>query len=141
MEGEMTPSGEDLPSPENSPNAYAYVSQLDFEIAFFSEIVERTPHFRDGIRVLANNLSAKGEQARSLELERRLCQLDPTDGAAHYRVAVGLARLGELNEALASLEAAIRVGYSDREALRGDPGLAPLRRDPRFAALLEPLSA
>jgi adenylate cyclase len=50
--------------------------------------------------------------------------------------ALALAQLGELDRSLRRLDEALAHGYRDLAALRGDPYLEPLRRDPRFAALL-----
>ena len=47
------------------------------------------------------------------------------------------ARSGELDGAFRSLEEALRGGYDDFERIGNDPDLAPLRGDPRFAALLD----
>lgn len=46
------------------------------------------------------------------------------------------AREGLKAQALEALEEAFRAGYHDWPAVEGDADLAPLRGDPRFAALI-----
>ncbi len=51
--------------------------------------------------------------------------------------AMALAQLGKSDESLRKLDEALARGFRDLAALGSDPSLEPLRRDPRFAALLE----
>jgi len=69
------------------------------------------------------------------------CQNPPTnyfkslDNAAYDR-AVGHAKLGDKDAALAALEEALKSGV-DLELVDSDPGLSKLRSDPRFAPLVK----
>jgi tetratricopeptide (TPR) repeat protein len=58
-----------------------------------------------------------------------------TRGVAYYNLACANARLGRTDRALEMLSRAIDEGFSDRATLEADADLAPLRADPRFAAL------
>jgi hypothetical protein len=53
-----------------------------------------------------------------------------------YNLACAHARLGHVDEALASLSDSIDRGFAASKDLLQDPDLAPLRGDPRFSALL-----
>jgi Tetratricopeptide repeat len=53
-----------------------------------------------------------------------------------YNLACAQARLGRVDEALASLSDSIERGFAASGDLLRDPDLAPLRGDPRFSALL-----
>ena len=53
-----------------------------------------------------------------------------------YNLACVQARLGHVDEALASLSDAIERGFAAPSDLLSDPDLAPLRGDPRFSTLL-----
>ena len=53
-----------------------------------------------------------------------------------YNLACAQARLGRIDEALASLSDSIDRGFAAPDDLSLDPDLAPLRGDPRFTALL-----
>jgi hypothetical protein len=53
-----------------------------------------------------------------------------------YNLSCAQARLGRVDDALASLSDAIDRGWAAPEDLLQDPDLAPVRADPRFGALL-----
>ncbi len=79
--------------------------------------------------------------------EARYRQLDPAtqkrhaaDRAnAHYNLACTYALGGQNGPALDQLQLAVDAGFTDYQHLIDDPDLAPLRTDPRFGALTEPL--
>jgi hypothetical protein len=75
----------------------------------------------------------RAQEAPTLLEQERL--LEGTALGLAWR-ALALAQLGELDRSLRRLDEALAHGYRDLAALRGDPYLEPLRRDPRFAALL-----
>jgi tetratricopeptide (TPR) repeat protein len=58
-----------------------------------------------------------------------------TRGTAYYNLACANARLGRHDKAFEMLSHAVDEGFSDRATLESDTDLAPLRADPRFAAL------
>ncbi|MBK8286327.1 MAG: hypothetical protein IPK97_16435 [Ahniella sp.] len=59
------------------------------------------------------------------------------DAGQHYNHACVLALSGSVDRAFTALEAAVNAGYTDRAHIERDPDLAPLRADPRYAALLK----
>jgi tetratricopeptide (TPR) repeat protein len=122
--------------PEISTRRLREQSQLDFELEFMSRILERDPFFVDAIRLHAQNLAAKGEFSRALQLDRRLVRLVPDDEIAWYNLACGYAVLGMVDPAFAALQRALELGYRCLRRLSRDPDLKSLRRDPRFARLL-----
>jgi tetratricopeptide (TPR) repeat protein len=111
-------------------------SQRDFEIEFMGRVLERDPYFVEAIRVQANNLAAKGEYTRALQLDRRLVRLVPENAIAWYNLACSYAVLGMTDPAFSSLQRSLELGYRFLERLRKDPDLKILRRDPRFVRLL-----
>jgi tetratricopeptide (TPR) repeat protein len=111
-------------------------TQRDFEIEFLGRVLERDPYFVDAIRVQANNLAAKGEYARALQLDRRLVRLVPDDAIAWYNLACSYAVLGMIDPAFSGLQRSLELGYRYLDRLRQDPDLKLLRRDPRFLRLL-----
>ena len=122
--------------PETSTRRLRELSQLDFELEFIARILERDPLFTDALRVHGNNLSAKGQYTRALQVDRRLVRLLPDRAVPWYNLACSYAVLGMTERAFESLERSLRLGYSHIHHLRRDPDLKALRRDPRFARLL-----
>jgi predicted esterase len=68
---------------------------------------------------------------------RELIKLLPQDSGGHYDLACALARLGKPDDAFASLARSLELGYADAEHMQGDDDLAELRKDKRFAGLVE----
>ncbi len=111
-------------------------NQLDFELDFFSRILERHPNYVDVLRVQGNNLTLKGRYVEGLQIDKRLVQLRPTDPLAHYNLACSYALLRRPEQALKILRRAVELGYRDFRYMRQDPDLDSIRHDPRFRQLL-----
>jgi len=114
----------------------AQLSQVDFELDFFSRILERHPLFVEALRCHASNLVARGRYRESLQIERRIIQLRPKDPLAHYNLACSYAVLTQPDMALSTLRKALEFGYRDFRYIRQDRDLDGLRKDPRFKKLL-----
>jgi len=78
-----------------------------------------------------------GDRRKAVGSITRAADLLPDEPEVLYLWACIHAVLGETDEAFRALERAIDGGLSDRQWLLGDPDLESLRRDPRFAALLD----
>jgi tetratricopeptide (TPR) repeat protein len=115
------------------------LSQIDFELEFISRILERDPLNADALRVHGNNLAARGQYARALQVDRRLVRLLPDRPVPWYNLACSYAVLGMVDPAFAALQRALELGYRHVDHLRRDPDLKSLRHDPRFARLLRKL--
>lgn len=111
-------------------------NQLDFELEFFGQILERNPNFVDVLRVQGNNLTLKGRYAEGLLIDKRLVTLRPDDPLAHYNLACSLALLKKPEQALKTLRRAVELGYRDFRYMREDRDLDSIRHDPRFRQLL-----
>jgi tetratricopeptide (TPR) repeat protein len=131
----VEPSSEG-PTPEISTKRLREQSQLDFELEFLGRILERDPFFTDALRVHGNNLAAKGQSARALQIDRRLVRLLPDRAIPWYNLACSYAVLGLIDPAISALQKALELGYRHLDHLRRDPDLKSLRHDPRFARLL-----
>jgi non-specific serine/threonine protein kinase len=97
----------------------------------------------DDVRALylgAQNLSHLGERERGLEWAQRALAIDPEDSAVCYNVACIHAILGQPEKAVEFLEKAVACGFGDKEIIRNDPYLAPVRQHPRYVALVGRLS-
>lgn len=115
---------------------FGNLSQLDFDIEFFEQVLGRNESDVEVLRVLAELVSKKGEIERAVELDGRLVELLPEDPLVRYNHGCSLARAGQTREAIASLSRAILLGYDDLAHLEVDPDLDSLRDDPEFRSLL-----
>ena len=75
-------------------------SQLEFELDFYSGILQRRPDYVDVLRVMGNILTLKGRYTEGLQIDRRLVQLRPNDALAHYNLACSFALLKRPDQAL-----------------------------------------
>jgi tetratricopeptide (TPR) repeat protein len=135
-QGKQPDEGSQPTSTSSSRGRTADQNQLDFEIEFFSRVLERYPQYVDVLRVQGNNLTLKGRYAEGLQIDKRLVQLRPADALAHYNLACSYALLKRPEQALKTLRRAVELGYRDFRYLREDRDLDSIRHDPRFRKLL-----
>ena len=108
----------------------------DFEISFFEGLVKKAPNYVDALIPLAEAYTKAGLHEKGLQIDKRLAKLRKSDPTVHYNLACSLALVGKKDEAIATLEKAIELGYSDFEHLKKDADLKELRSDPRFKSLI-----
>jgi adenylate cyclase len=89
----------------------------------------------------ANGLVALGDREQGLDWAARALELDPGDFMLLYNVACIRSLAGQIDEALETLERAVRAGLLFREWIESDSNLAPLRGHPRYRALLDRMGA
>jgi tetratricopeptide (TPR) repeat protein len=111
-------------------------SQLDFEMAFFGGVSERSPDYVDVLRILGNLLTLKGRFAEGLRIDQKLVRLRPDDALAHYNLACTYALMKRADQSIRTLRRAVELGYRDFRYMREDHDLESIRQDPRFRALL-----
>lgn len=111
-------------------------SQLEFELTFFSGVLERAPDYVDVLRIFGNLLTLKGRYAEGLRIDQRLVRLRPDDALAHYNLACSYALLNRAEQSLRTLRRAVELGYRDFRFMREDHDLDSIRHDPRFRQLL-----
>lgn len=114
----------------------AEIKQIDFEMEFFGRILDRHPLFLEALRCHASNLASKARYAESLQVERRIIQIRPTDSLAHYNLACSYALLKQRDLAMVALRKALELGYRDFRYMHSDHDLDSIRLDPRFKKLL-----
>ena len=112
------------------------LSQVDFELEFIGGILSRHPLFFEALRCHASNLAAKKRFQESLQVERRIIQLRPTDSLAHYNLACSYALLKQPDLAIGSLRKALEHGYDDFRYILKDRDLDSIRKDSRFRKLI-----
>lgn len=109
---------------------------LTFEIQFYEAILAEDPEFVDALIPLAEVYTKAGLHDKGLATDLKLAGLRPNDPTVHYNLACSYALTGKRDEALASLERAIELGYRDVAFLMKDEDLVSLHDDEQFAQLI-----
>jgi adenylate cyclase len=87
-------------------------------------------------------LAVLGDTGRAREWLSRALAIEPDDFFSLYNVACGYAQLGDFDGAIELLERGMPSANEERKAwLRHDSDLDPLRKHPRFVALIRMLGA
>ncbi|HOD66844.1 MAG TPA: redoxin domain-containing protein [candidate division Zixibacteria bacterium] len=79
----------------------------------------------------------RGQQDSALAAFRKQAEVIPEGRWGLYNLACAYSRMGNADAALAYLDTAVTRGWTVVDHLENDPDLAPLRDDPRFAAILD----
>lgn len=109
---------------------------LAFEIEFYEGILAEDPDFVDALIPLAEAYTKAGLCEKGLEADLRLARLCPDDPTVRYNLACSYALTGRRDEALATLERAIELGYRDVGHMLKDKDFVSLHDDERFAELI-----
>jgi adenylate cyclase len=89
----------------------------------------------------ANGFVSLGETEKGLEWANRALVMDPDDPMILYNVACIQSLAGRVDDALTSLERAVRTGLAQKGWLEHDSNLDALRRSPRYKALIRQLES
>jgi tetratricopeptide (TPR) repeat protein len=111
-------------------------NQIDFELDFFSRVLNGSPDFHEVLRAQASNMTVKGRLQDGLAVDKKLVSIRPSDPTAHYNLACRYALLKQPDLALTTLRTAIELGYRDFRYMEEDRDLDSIRKDPRFRQLL-----
>lgn len=111
-------------------------TQQDFELDFFSNILQRNPNLVDVLKVHAKNLALAKRHEEGAMVDAKITTLRPNDSLAHYNLACSYVLTNRLDEALAMLRKAVELGYRDFRFMQQDADLSVLRQDPRFTDLI-----
>ena len=122
--------------PSKSPGSANGTAQLDFEIEFFGQVLERAPDYVDVLRCQAELLARKGLHQRAIVLDQRLIGLRPHDPIARYNFACDLANCQQISDSIEQLRASFELGYDDLDHFFADPDLDVLRAAPEYQSLL-----
>lgn len=125
-----------VPQPEGTPKRLFPVSQVDFEIEFYTSCLERNPNYVEVLKVLSRNVSVKGDYQRAFDLDRRLVQLAPHDPLLFYNLACSACQTGAIDGAIDALKRAVDLGFDELSLMIEDRELEPIRKDPRFHELI-----
>jgi predicted Zn-dependent protease len=137
----MDPSSDTQAVVAGALKATTGVNQLDFEVGFFAAVLKNMPDHPDALRSQAEILSRKRRFGEALVLDRRLCDLRPTDPVVRYNLACSLCQVGRRRQAMRQLQVAVTLGYNDWLHLESDRDLAPLRYQTDFRRLIQQMRA
>ena len=122
-----------------SGRAAMAASTYDQAIGLAYQRIQVNPKNAVALRNLAVCYAKKGDGKRARQFIAQARSIDPKDNSLMYAEATIYALAGQTSEALASLEQAVRNGYSLLDA-RNDPELKRLRDIPQFNRLGNELS-
>ncbi len=108
---------------------------LDLEIGFIEGVLKRDPHFETALQVLGNDYTQRGRYVDGLKIDEQLIRLRPDDAVAHYNLACSYSLTDQYDQAVAALDRALSLGYSDYQWLARDPDLQKLRKHPLFTRI------
>jgi tetratricopeptide (TPR) repeat protein len=89
----------------------------------------------------ANGFVGLGDYEQGLEWASQALSIDPDEPMVLYNVACIQSLAKRFDDALDSLERAVRSGLTQKNWLEHDSNLDPLRRSPRYRKLIKQLSA
>ena len=108
---------------------------LDIEIGFLEGVVKRDRRNVEALQLLGDDYTQRGRYEEGLKIDRRLARLCPGDSLVQYNLACSFSLTAEYRKAANALRKAIQYGYLDFDHLRRDEDLAPLRKQPVYAAI------
>ncbi len=111
-------------------------TQQEFELEFFAGVLSQHAEYVEALKAHAKNLAQAKRHDEGVEIDSRITHLRPTDSLAHYNLACSYALTRRLDEAIEALRRAVELGYRDFPFMQQDSDLDPVRKDPRFRALL-----
>lgn len=109
------------------------------EMSFFESLARRCPQDVDILKVLGDLYTRTGRYEDGLKTDLELTRLCPRESLVWYNLACSYALLNRAEEALASLERSIVLGYRDAHWIHEDRDLDSLKKDQRFISLLQRL--
>jgi tetratricopeptide (TPR) repeat protein len=109
--------------------------ELDVKISFLEGLVQRDPHYVEALEMLGDHYTRRGDFDQSLKVDEQLSQLEPRNPLVFYNLACSYSLNQEYQQAAASLEKALTLGYRDFKWLAKDPDLRPLRQHPLYRTI------
>jgi len=102
---------------------------IEFEIAFYENILKDAPNFVQALTVLGDLYTRAGHWQKGLKVDLKLFSLRPSDPLVLYNLACSYALLNQARPAFTALSRAIELGYDDFTYLKNDTDLENLLKD------------
>jgi arylsulfatase A-like enzyme/Flp pilus assembly protein TadD len=114
---------------------YYEQGQFSHALASYEHALQLSPKLFPAMVQAGNSARRVGDPAKAAASFARAAELRPDSWVPWYNLACLRATTGDAEGALAALRESVTRGVADPALLDSDPDLAPLRADPRFAAL------
>jgi tetratricopeptide (TPR) repeat protein len=106
--------------------------ELDIKISFMEGIVRRDQQYVEALQILGDHYTQRGKFECSLNVDKQLSDLEPSNPLVFYNLACSYCLNGEFSLAAEALDRALSLGYRDFKWLAKDPDLSPLRKHPLY---------
>ncbi|MEM8710145.1 MAG: hypothetical protein AAGG01_04280 [Planctomycetota bacterium] len=113
----------------------------EFLASIYSVATTRHPDNLEALAELGHIYTRLGRYEDGLQVDHKLVESAPLDPNVRYNLACSQALMGLHDEACATLETALELGYDDVHFLTEDEDLASLRGHPRFEAIVSRMGA
>lgn len=114
---------------EHAPKSPRKKDDIEFEIAFYENILKQTPNFIEALSAIGDLYTRAGHWQKGLDVDLKLAALRPDDAIIQYNLACSYALLNQTRQALNALVKAIELGYDDFAYLKSDGDLENLLKD------------
>jgi len=108
-----------------------------FEIAFYEDILRRSPNFIEALMCLGDLYTREGQYDKGLDVDERLSRLRPDDALVIYNLACSYSLVGRLSDADQAMRRAFDLGYVDLAQISKDPDLEKLMNYAPFREFFE----
>ena len=124
---------------EHAPKVPRKKDDIDFEIAFYENILKDAPDFIEALSAIGDLYTRAGYWQKGLDVDLKLSRLRPDDSMVFYNLACSYALLNQTRPALNALSKAIEFGYDDFAYLKKDADLENLMKDEHVQAFIKDL--
>jgi len=121
---------------EHAPKVSRKKDDVEFEIAFYENILKETPDFIEALIAIGDLYTKAGFWQKGLDVDLKLTKLRSDDATIFYNLACSYALLNQTRPALSALSKAVELGYTDFKHLREDPDLENLLKDEQVQEFL-----
>lgn len=119
-------------SAKRQPLTRREARDLEIKISFLEGLIRRDPGYVEALQMLGDHYTERGDVQHSLQVDRQLSHLQPSNPLVFYNLACSHSLNGDVDEAAMALEKALGLGYRDFKWLARDPDLSRLRQDPVY---------
>jgi len=100
---------------------------LDVKIDFMQGLVRRDPNYVEALQLLGDHFTQRGDFEDGLKVDEHLSELEPRNPLVFYNLACSYSLTDQFDRAVAALEQALDLGYTDFKWLAKDPDLKKFR--------------